>query len=1567
MVIQKKRLSILFFCFALFLIALGALLLEKPTGFVIGRVIDASGKPIVGAKLEFNSYPRLRKVKTNAEGEFRVDLLPVGKYYYSVDRKGYQALYSSKNIEIQENQIFDLGTLKLEELAPSLSVSLWENTKLPEEKVSLNLSGAKVSEIHFDVYRVDLVKYLESGALFSDLESEQLKPDKTLGLEKVKEWQEKVPEADIPEFDFRARAPIDETGLYLIHSLASSLNRQQVFTQNLLLNKTELGFLLKRDESKLLVYSASFEGTPLTNAEAFYFSETAKLSNKISDKGLAEFQVSSNDNQSLVLVRQGESLAYAFVPASNGEAGIEEGGGEGEGEEGPPVGVLPSRSYKVFLYTERPLYRPGQKVYFKGIIRTQNAQGAYEVPLPLEVPVELFDARGNPVYSARLKTNAQGSFWGEYDLEEEGELGSYEIRAFGDSNNSHVYFDVEEYRKPEFKVEIRGDKTFYYSGEKIHFQIDTQYYFGAPVEAQLEYTVYRSQIFSSDSNDYSDFAEDVYYGGYGEVVTEGKMATDTNGHAVVTVDSQKLPFNQRYTLRVTAKDLTEKIVTREGDATIRAGDFYFSTRKSSFFVSAGNNLNLTVVTRNYQDQALSKKYDIEVSREKWDPIAGEYRYKKIQVYSGETSSSGEGTNNLLFKEGGYYRLTLQGSDAEGRPVEFEDHIWVSGKSGEDEGFGVEQKLTVIPEKKSYQAGEVAKLFVIGPEKDAPILITLEGRNLYEYRIEKLEGFSKTIEVPLKKEWMPNLFVGASYLGKKEAYEETAELQISPQEHYLSLELTPNAKEYRPADKVEYQVQVKDSKGQGVAAEISLGVVDESLYALKADSTNIKKFFWGPKPNQVSSVFSFTNDYSGGIAKEDAELLRKNFKDTAFWNPSLLTDSFGKAILSFSLPDNLTTWRATVLAQTSTTDVGQQTGQFLVTKPLLVRLATPRFFRERDEVLLKAVIHNYTDQEQNVDVALSVQGLEFASTQEGNTRSLKIKPREVASFDFKVLAKNPGKAKIQLLAKNAQVSDGIELNLPILPHGVEDHSYAQGEVASMLAGEARGVVPLALPPASDAAHAKLKVTLDTNFVSQLLGSVSYLVDYPYGCVEQTMSRLLPALMVSRLYQTLNLTDPVLEKKFPKIFKSGIRRLEKFQHADGGWGWWKEDPTDPFMTAYALYGLIRAQQLGQEVNPEIIQKGTQALTEILKKGIAPNSRAPLIDERSDGANLLPFLNRVAALAKIPVSVSTASTPSTNAGQALQALALISRERADRAIPVLTQLESQATCKNGLCFYIDPSGKPNPETTAWVLQALIQGQSANTVLKEELVKGLLQTRKGGIWGQTLSTALVIEALAEYAQDLHFSREGVNAKLALNGADIETINVSSPHFVRRVPEGKLQLGNNTLEIINLKPNPLFYQTDLGFFSTQEDLAPSSQGLTVSREYFRLSAQGEDANGKMNYKAQSLKGAVKPGDLVGVRLVLENSQALSYVILEDALPSGFESLGAIRFDPEVYYFADFQVHDEKVALFFNYLPTGKHIVNYAIRPELVGQFHTMPANAYEMYRPELRGSSGEARLEVAP
>ncbi|HKX12904.1 MAG TPA: alpha-2-macroglobulin family protein, partial [bacterium] len=1172
--------------------------------------------------------------------------------------------------------------------------------------------------------------------------------------------------------------------------------------------------------------------------------------------------------------------------------------------------------------------------------------------------------KGNTFWSEEKQGSAAGSFWDEFDLPEEADLGYYRIKAVVGGKEFTEDFEVDEYRKPEFKVEIRPGKPRYFAGEKINFLVSTQYYFGAPVEAEISYTVYRSTYYYfSPGEDMPEWlSDDESYGGYGDYVSEGKAKTDRQGQVAIEVPTDASTSDQRYILRLTATDITNRTVTTENGATVTAGDFFFRTETEQFLAFPGKAYPLTVVTKDYDGKPVEQGFEVKIEREVYDRVAQSYEYKKESSVDGKTGANGQAPLQLQFKRGGYYMLTISGEDKAGRKVSYQDYVWVSGNAEDSEDYSYQKQLKLVVDRKKFDAGETAKLFLVGPVKNGKVLVTVEGPRILEYRVVTLDGFSKQVDLPLKKEWIPNVFVSAALIGNKEYYDGQAEFQISPKEHYLTVEIKPDAALYRPAGNINYTISTKSADGQPAPAELSLGVVDESLYALKADSTNIKQFFWGPRPNRVMGNYSFSGWYSGGIEKEDQNQLRRNFKDTAYWAPMLQTSPDGQATASFTLPDNLTTWRATVLAHTPATAVGQQINQVISSKDLIVRLATPRFFTERDKVVLKAIVHNYTDQPQTVQVSLGAEGIDFASAKDGENRSLTIEPKGAQSFDFTMLPKMAGSAKLQLLAKNAAVSDGIELKIPVLPHGIADHQYAQGEVEAASSGQ----VPLMVTPQTDPKRAKLKVTLDTSFVAQLLGSLTYLVDYPYGCVEQTMSRLLPAITISRLYESLGLSDPMLEKKLPKVIAKGLKRIVSFQHSDGGWGWWKQDNTDPYMTAYAMYGLIRAKQLGETVPDSVIENGKEALKNLLKAGTTSTNSYMLGTEATKY-----FIHYVASLAGVentPPQPRSAGFKDRMA-ESMLVLALQAQGNNDRAEYWRQDLTKSVQCQGGLCRV--PSGDSanryydDTETTAWGLLALLSGPDSDPILKDGMARWLLTQRRGGLWRHTRATATVLYALTDYAKGQPGVKSGVNGTLTLNGELLEKIAVAAAHFVRNVQQPKLKTGNNDLVIGNLLTTPLYYQTDFTTFSQQENLAPVTQGIKVTREYVSLGDVTEDSAGKRSFKAEALKGKVKKGQIIGVRLTVESAEDLAYVVIEDPFPSGFEVVEGITFDPKVEYYADSEKRDEKIAYFANYLGKGTHVYNYGLRPELAGTFHVMPTEASEMYRPEVRGAGGENVMEV--
>ena len=168
-------------------------------------------------------------------------------------------------------------------------------------------------------------------------------------------------------------------------------------------------------------------------------------------------------------------------------------GGEESGED---EGGGYNPSLVSYIYTDRPVYRPAQKVYFKGILRHWGRNG-YELLNSQTVTVTIEDPNGGKVFERELPLSSRGTFSGEVDIADEAPLGSWNIRAKA-GNNSSTYFEVQEYKKPEFKVKVTGPPPFAAVGERVKFTVEARYFFGAPVtNADVHYYIYRSRYYHS--------------------------------------------------------------------------------------------------------------------------------------------------------------------------------------------------------------------------------------------------------------------------------------------------------------------------------------------------------------------------------------------------------------------------------------------------------------------------------------------------------------------------------------------------------------------------------------------------------------------------------------------------------------------------------------------------------------------------------------------------------------------------------------------------------------------------------------------------------------------------------------------------------------------------------------------------------------------------------------------------------------------------------------------------------------------------------------------------------------
>ncbi len=315
-----KSLPALFALLGLFVLAGLMVYLEKPTGSLDGRLFNEAGKPIAGAQVSVDAYPINFQTRTDVNGAFQIDQLPVGKYYLQANSKGYQGYYSQDRIEIGEGQRVHLDNLVVKELEPNLYVEMWEDTKLPDQKVTVTLSGAKVQEVQFTIYRLNVAEYLAKGGEFSALAERDTDPSQLSGAQQIQQHTETIPPEDVPEFNRKVKLKLDGKGVYLIHAAATSTDRLKVFTQNQLVNVTDLGFVAKRDATKLLINASSFlTPQPVAGAQVLLIGTDAKQSKaETNAQGIAEIDLAaagfdSRDTPFVILTHQ-DSTAYMNSP-----------------------------------------------------------------------------------------------------------------------------------------------------------------------------------------------------------------------------------------------------------------------------------------------------------------------------------------------------------------------------------------------------------------------------------------------------------------------------------------------------------------------------------------------------------------------------------------------------------------------------------------------------------------------------------------------------------------------------------------------------------------------------------------------------------------------------------------------------------------------------------------------------------------------------------------------------------------------------------------------------------------------------------------------------------------------------------------------------------------------------------------------------------------------------------------------------------------------------------------------------------------------------------------------------
>jgi uncharacterized protein YfaS (alpha-2-macroglobulin family) len=710
--------------------------------------------------------------------------------------------------------------------------------------------------------------------------------------------------------------------------------------------------------------------------------------------------------------------------------------------------------------------------------------------------------------------------------------------------------------------------------------------------------------------------------------------------------------------------------------------------------------------------------------------------------------------------------------------------------------------------------------------------------------------------------------------------------------------------------------------------------------------------------------------------------RQNFKDTAYFNAQVNTDKDGKAQVEVTLPENLTTWKADVRAVTADSKVGQTTSDLLSTKPLFIEMQTPRFFVNGDQATVGATIHNNTDKSMSVNVSLDAKGVDLTSPA-AQTVDVASGQQTYVKWNLTIQG-GVNRADFTAQAISGAYEDSSKPALGTLSEqGIPVYNFVTTETvgtSGMLQNANSATEAIQLPQTLNLTDAKLSIEVSPSLAASMQSGLDYLADYPYLCMEQTVSRFLPNVITARALKDAGIDNPYLQTRLDEQVRTALQRIYAKQLYDGGWNWWDGDKSDPQTSAYVVYGLIEAKDSGYSISEDVLSRGIDYLRQNLPI-LGRNDPTTLYNRT---AFMLYVLARGQEIRASDVNfIYEHKTSLSLYGKAYLAQAMkMLDEKDERVNSLVSDLETTTVLSAAGAHWEEKTldywnWNTDTRTTAIVLNAFVR-LDPQSPITANAVRWLMAHRDSGRWDTTQETAWSLIALTNWMSASNEYDTNYAYAVGLNGDMLNQGNATKENLTKTVDlqvamQDLLKEAANYLVFTRGDGTGNLYYT--AYLSTQlpvESIQPLDQGVSLSRQYFTL-----DNNKKPITEIQR-------GDLVRVRLTVVVPAAVHYIVVADPLPAGLEAIDAsILTDTAVptsytltdyeqrgwgwWYFSHIELRDEKVVLSADHLPAGTYVYTYLARASTAGTFKVIPPTASEFYFPDVGGRGAGSVFEVKP
>ncbi|MGP1595134.1 MAG: MG2 domain-containing protein [Treponema sp.] len=1323
-----------------------------------------------------------------------------------------------------------------------------------------------------------------------------------------------------------------------------------------------------------------------------------------------------------------------------------------------PARALEEHS-RVFLFSDRGLYKPGETCFFRGVDRTQK--GASFEPYSGSYTVTLENTSGDSVIVGQCNgaTSDFGGFWGEITLPKDTKPGYYLLKYGRNTKEAaqSILINVAYFERLKFQAGIVFPAVQAASGDSLYAELEASYLSGGGLtNAAYKGSWFRQGFYFQPDDlqlkDYRFGPHDIDTGVEYLTPFKGTLSgTGKGGISCKIAADGEVGAPYYYIAEALVTDKSNQQITTRSSYPVHPGAFYIGIGKAvnvSGFAKTEQKLTFPFILAGTNGKPLDSlalagsSLSVSLIREDWHvvqqrgsagSIYSSYEQENILEYSTEIKTALKGSISVTPQKAGHHILVISGKDTNGKEIKTEYPFYVTGSNAVFWNREFETALRLTPDQALYNPGDTAQVLLESPLPAGTYIITVEREGIFTEEIREFTGNTSVLDIPIAANYVPVVYVSvASYsvrsepshhkygetdVNKPKGYYGVTELHVNSRVKAFSIALTLDKETYKPGDTARVTLTASRGGEPLKNAELTLLAVDRGVldiinyhvpnpieffyntahFPLCVNGGDTRAYLLDPVIYEVKNLMGGDSDRGKG----DDDSVRDDFNPVAVFKPVLITDEKGQVSAEFVLPDTLTSYRITAVGVYDDLNAIHEE-EITVKNTVNVLPAMPRRLRERDTSECGVLLSNLDTKQQRITVKASVRpasAAEKGSHQKsvsGNgimpitgeafidgaaSHTVTVGSGQQAAVYFDIAAVRAGAVEVVFSIDSPALKETLVQRLEIEKPLIFETFTAIGSVA---ADESAASEAVGIPSFAESNKGSLTVSLDAGSLAVLAPAVSYLLNYPYNCMEQQSSRMMPLVLFG---QALELLDPEYKSiNIPALVQQTFASWAAVQNTDGGFPYWEGDAYSSFYVSLRIAHLCAAAKKSGYTDADIGIALDKLLAYIQKE------QAALHKSKSGNKYIQAYSCYVQALhgKSFPEEVldsATAGSVQNHAAAALAGLAYLQRGRTgdkekagELASAIRRYLRPTARGVDLTAEITYPYWYANNSTLdfALILQLFAQLKSDDE-MATKLLHTLLERQKSGYWCSTAITAHVCESVKALMSARKISGTDFTAAVVLNGTELVQERFSGEHSKParvKLPFEDPPLktaARDTILPLRITKNgtgTLYYQLSLAYALPQEMQQMRDEGLGIMYTI----TDAETGKSVMPNSASAAVIELKSGKLYNVDVRLSSGRDYTFVALRVPVPSGAEiinpefasSVQLSAGSDEDEEFSDYpfawrglssrQIYDNEVQYFWNDWMKGGASLHFSFRAVRRGVFPCPPPLAECMYENEIFG-----------